>query len=191
MEIDREREFDMAKRKRTVLQRGPLGQLESVFEEEEEADDGIVADGQRVRVPMWAMDALQRDVANHAGQPLVTDGTDNPLALHRPGFRVAADRAQRQAADAALTQAYEEVALRDANAWRTNDENDHPLVSKKRTVPAKQEGDNCSINGRRGRLQLVNGQLECIPDKSVPDQRDAVADAYAAYDQWQQDAWRT
>src|SRR6516162_11337923 len=104
----------MAKRK-TVTQRDPLGKLQSIYEEEEEQDDGIVADGARVRVPMWAMDALQRDVAQHAGKPLVTDGTGNPLALHRPGFRYSTDMAQRQAADAALAQAYQEVEQRDAN----------------------------------------------------------------------------
>jgi hypothetical protein len=176
----------MAKRKRTVLQRGPLGQLESIYEEEEEQDDGIVADGQRVRVRLDMMDAVQREVALHAGKPLVTDGTDNPLALHRPGFRLTADMAQRQAADAALTDSYKQYDADMGNAWQSHDEGDHPLITKKRTVPTKQEGDACSIDGRRGRLQMVNGQLECIPDK-----QDSIADCYAAYDLEAENAWRT
>jgi hypothetical protein len=180
----------MAKRKRVIQQRGPLGMLQSTYEEEEEQDDGIVADGERVHVPMWAMDAVQRDVAQHAGKPLVTDGTDNPLALHRPGFRLTANLAERTAADAALTEAYQEVAVRDANAWRTADEDGtHPLlVNKRGTVPAKREGGSCQIDGRRGRLQMVNGELQCIPDKQ--DAIDAREAAYAAYDLADSEAWR-
>jgi hypothetical protein len=120
----------MARRKRTGLQRGPLGQLQSEFTEEEEQDDGIVADGARVRVRLDMMDSVQKAVAQHAGKPLVTDGTDNPLALHKPGFRLTADMAQRQTADAALAQAYEARDLADREAWRSN--NDHPLNTNAR-----------------------------------------------------------
>src|SRR5262249_41245945 len=158
--------------KRTILQRDPLGKLQSSYEEEEEQDDGIIADGERVRVPLLMMDGsrnpalspLQRAVAGDQGPTklLVSDGTGNSLNLHKPGFRCSTDMAQRQAADAALAQAYQEVALRDANAWRDSDTGGHPLlVNKRGTVPGKQEGDLCQINGRRGRLQLVNGELQC------------------------------
>jgi len=49
---------------------------------------------------------------------LVSDGTDDPLALNRPGFRYSTNTAERTAADSALDQAYQEVEERDANAWR-------------------------------------------------------------------------
>jgi hypothetical protein len=179
----------MAKRKRTVLQRGPLGQLQSTYEEEEEQDDAIVADGERVRVRLDMMDALQRDVARHAGQPLVTDGTDNPLALHRPGFRLTADMAQRQAADVALTDCYKQYDADMSNAWRTNDEGDHPLITSKRaTSTAKHEGHACSIDGQRGTWVREGDRLVCKPD-----QQDALTaeDAYRWYDDQQAHAWRT
>lgn len=44
-------------------------------------DDDLLRDGQRLRVPMFAMDS--------AHLPRVHDGTgDSGLAMHRPGFRI-------------------------------------------------------------------------------------------------------
>ncbi len=50
--------------------------------------DDLLRDGQRLRVPMFAMDsAIQRSATTHLG--CVHDGTgDSGLAMHRPGFRV-------------------------------------------------------------------------------------------------------
>jgi hypothetical protein len=58
--------------------------------------NGLLKDGHRVRVPMTLMDSLQRELGDHfgpvrfgdGGRPLVTDGSDNPLGLHRPGQRL-------------------------------------------------------------------------------------------------------
>jgi len=45
---------------------------------------------QRVKVPMFCMDAAQTAVRQHFAQ--VHDGTgDNALGMHRPGFRVSGD----------------------------------------------------------------------------------------------------
>ena len=50
-------------------------------------DDDLLRDGQRLRVPMFAMDSAQRGASPHL--PRVHDGTgDSGLAMHRPGFRV-------------------------------------------------------------------------------------------------------
>jgi hypothetical protein len=51
-------------------------------------DDDLLHDGQRLRVPMFAMDsATQRSESPHFAR--VHDGTgDSGLAMHRPGFRV-------------------------------------------------------------------------------------------------------
>jgi hypothetical protein len=50
-------------------------------------DDDLLRDGQRLRVPMFAMDSMQRTATAHVGR--VHDGTgDSGLAMHRPGFRV-------------------------------------------------------------------------------------------------------
>ena len=155
----------MSKRNRKTLQRDPFGREVSTYQEEEEdeTEDGthIIPDGGKIRVGLQFMDAIQRDVAKHAPQKLlVSDGTDNPLAMNRPGFRYSTDAAERTAADAALDQAYQEVEQRDANAWLTND--DHPLNSNTRgTSPGKQDAH--------------------IDDR---------ASAYAEYDEQQQNAWR-
>jgi hypothetical protein len=53
----------------------------------ESYDNDLLQDGQRLRVPMFAMDSAQRTVSSHL--PRVHDGTgDSGLAMHRPGFRV-------------------------------------------------------------------------------------------------------
>jgi hypothetical protein len=50
-------------------------------------DDDLLRDGQRLRVPMFTMDSMQRSESLHL--PRVHDGTgDSSLAMHRPGFRV-------------------------------------------------------------------------------------------------------
>jgi hypothetical protein len=181
----------MARRKKVIQQRGPLGSLQSAYEEETEEEDGIIADGGSLRVPMWAMDSVQKAVATLAAATklLVTDGTDNALNLHKPGFRFSTNPAERAAADAALEQAYLEVEARDSEAWRSSFD-EHPLNMQNRGLsPGKREGDACSIDGRRGRLQMVNGQLECIADKQHDAQ--SVADCYEQYDREAESAWKT
>ena len=185
----------MAKRRKTI-QRDPFGREVSTYEEEEE--DGVLQDGHSLRAPLYLMDGkpnpqldpTQRAVAKEArtGKLLVSDGTDHALNLHKPGFRYSTDAGERTAADAALTEAYEARELADREAWRSNDMGDHPLISKIRgTVPGKQEGGRCSIDGKPGRLQMVNGKLECIADG----RQDAVEDAYREYDRQQSEAWRS
>jgi hypothetical protein len=50
-------------------------------------DEDVLHDGQRLHVPMFAMDSPQRGASPHL--PRVHDGTgDSGLAMHRPGFRV-------------------------------------------------------------------------------------------------------
>jgi hypothetical protein len=49
--------------------------------------DDLLRDGQRLRVPMFAMDSMQRSESAHLAR--VHDCTgDSGLAMHRPGFRV-------------------------------------------------------------------------------------------------------
>jgi hypothetical protein len=50
-------------------------------------DDDLLRDGQRLHVPMFAMDSAQCSASAHLAR--VHDGTgDSGLAMHRPGFRV-------------------------------------------------------------------------------------------------------
>ena len=54
---------------------------------QQEEDDLILRNGERMRVPLTMMDALQRDVAQHFAR--ITDGAgDSGLGLHRPGYRL-------------------------------------------------------------------------------------------------------
>jgi hypothetical protein len=48
-------------------------------------EDDLLRDGQRLRVPMFAMDSAQRGGSPHL--PRVHDGTGDS-GFHRPGFRV-------------------------------------------------------------------------------------------------------
>src|SRR5215470_6226621 len=56
-------------------------------------DDDIVPDGGTIRVPMFAMDSVQRSVARSSVR--VTDGSGGTTGLHRPGFRIAANDARK------------------------------------------------------------------------------------------------
>ena len=49
-------------------------------------DDQLLRDGQRLRVPMFAMDSARRDASPCL--PRVHGIGDSRLAMHRPGFRV-------------------------------------------------------------------------------------------------------
>ena len=50
-------------------------------------ENGLLRDGARLHVPMFAMDSVQRGASPRL--PRVYDGTDDSgLAMHRPGFRV-------------------------------------------------------------------------------------------------------
>ncbi len=97
-------------------------------------DDELLRDGQRLRVPMFAMDSAQRGASSHL--PRVHDGTgDSGLAMHRPGFRVT---------DAPLSdelQRAREDYLQDlTTAWRRGTEKEHtvpdaPKVSGNDAMP--------------------------------------------------------
>ena len=73
-------------------------------------DDDLLRDGQRLRVPMFAMDSMQRDASPHL--PRVHDGTGNS-SFHRPGFRVT----DAPISDA-LQRAYEDYEHDLTTAWR-------------------------------------------------------------------------
>jgi hypothetical protein len=81
------------------------------------SNDDLLEDGERSRVPMFAMDGMdpvQRAVARHAAR--VTDASGNSgLVLHRPGFRFVLDDA---AGAHAKEVAYRRADAEMVNAWR-------------------------------------------------------------------------
>jgi hypothetical protein len=78
-----------------------------------ESYDELLRDGQRLRVPMLAMDGMQRGVSAHFAR--IHDGTGDS-SFHRPGFRVTdappSDDLQRahEAYERELTTAWERGA---------------------------------------------------------------------------------
>jgi hypothetical protein len=79
-----------------------------------EEDDYIIQDGEGVRIPMYAMDSLQRTLA--ANMPPVPSVALDALALHRPGFRSGPDAAEQRRHEAADSR---KAILSDA--WRHGD----------------------------------------------------------------------
>ena len=172
--------------------------------EEEENEDAILQDGARLRVPLYLKDGVtpnprltptQRDkaiAARQQNQSLVTDGTSNPMAMHKPGFRYTADANRRALDDAVKNEAYAEVDQRDANAWKG---------ATNRTNLRDQEGAPCTVRsaqfpddfGSPGTLQMGDdGELVCVPDNLQDARRlDAKQQAYEEYDRIARDAWRS
>jgi hypothetical protein len=160
-------------------------------DEDEALDErGILKDGYAVSTSMFAMDAVQRSVA-HAR---VTDGSGDPSGLHRPGPRVIADAAMRDAKQAA----YDEYRRDIENAWRGDAKETWGEV-----------GDQCTVReggrdeGSPGHLRRVGNRLVCVPDKPTrrasdgltldaleAQHRQNMADVYAAYDARIREMWR-
>ena len=79
-------------------------------------ENGVLRDGARHRVPLQMLDSRA---------PLVTDGTSDPLGLHRPGWRIASggsesDVALRDSQRKLVEEAHAEYLDRLTNAWKGN-----------------------------------------------------------------------
>jgi hypothetical protein len=77
-------------------------------------ENGVLRDRARYRVPMHMRDAQS---------PMITDGTDDPLALHRPGWRIASggnerDARLRDSQRKAIEEAQADYLDRLSNAWK-------------------------------------------------------------------------
>jgi hypothetical protein len=138
---------------------------------------GPLRDGQRLRTPLHLMDAIQRDVARHAAR--ITDAMgDSGLALRKPGFRVS-DAFQR---DLSIYDQYDEQVSR---LWENP-----PRVVGSSGPRGEREGDSCSVNGSRGHLRMIDGELLCVPDRSHQDAM-TMDEVYRAYDLEISQRWRT
>jgi hypothetical protein len=136
---------------------------------DEDDDDRILKDGERMRVPMRMCDSLQRQVARHfgtlsdAGPLRIADTTASPFGLHRPGFRIAIggnedawlDRAIARDAVEEARAAYEEELT---NAWR-----------------------NPPTSGRCGPSDRATGATPISDDRAA---------AYTEYEEFLRNAWR-
>jgi hypothetical protein len=126
-------------------------------------DDYEIIDGQMIlrdrrslRVPLHLMDGMQRDVSRNndrlSPKRRVTDGSNDPLAMNRPGQRVL-DGVKRD------MRCYDEYDARKAREYLGADATD------------SREGDPCTVRsgagkygpeGSRGTMQMINGVLTCV-----------------------------
>jgi hypothetical protein len=79
-------------------------------------EKGVLRDGARHSVPLQMRDSLA---------PMITDGTSDPLGLHRPGWRIASggserDVALRDSQRKLIEEAHAEYLDRLTNAWKGN-----------------------------------------------------------------------
>ena len=77
---------------------------------------GVLRSGFSLRVPTMLRDAALSGTRQVVGNNRITDGTDNPLGLHRPGFRIPVVNDRRAVRDA--YQSYETSLV---NAYRVSD----------------------------------------------------------------------
>jgi hypothetical protein len=158
------------------------------YTEDDDDDRRILADGQAVRVPMFAMDSLQREVA----------GLSRPLAQHQPAFAsdsdddFLADAETMADAEAARQEAYAAYDHELTTAWQQDAD---------RVTERDPEGREVSTLSRRKRkvtrrdkFGRVQAEYEHEPDKADWEVAGPVVDGvdiYDVYDQEISNAWRT
>jgi hypothetical protein len=137
-------------------------------------DDDILQDGQSVRVPMFAMDSLQREVA----------GLSRPLAQHQPAFatdtKTVLDDDFLADAEAARAEAYETYDQEISQAWMRDED---------RVVERDPEGRETGTYTkrrrkvtRRDRFGRVQAEYEHEPDKDDWEVAGPLADGVDIYD---------
>ena len=154
-------------------------------------DDDILQDGQSVRVPMFAMDSLQREVA----------GLSRPLAQHQPAFatdtETVLDDDFLADAEAARAEAYETYDQEISQAWMRDED---------RVVERDPEGRETGTYTKRKRRTTRRdrfGRVQAEYEHEGPDDNEfaiasplsdaeAIKDAaYSEYDRELSNAWRT
>jgi hypothetical protein len=115
-------------------------------------DDEILKDGERMFVPMRMMDGA------NARHPRIVDAAGNGDlgSLSRPGYRKVEDARSREAIEAAYF-AYDQELQ---NAYRSADADDQ-LFGR--------DGDACMVDGSPGHLKRIGGKLVCVPDEQISD----------------------
>ena len=119
-------------------------------------ENGVLKPGVRgIRVPMLAMDAMQRSVREHFTR--ITDASGSTAGLHRPGYRVSDSHDFTPVERQRLSDEYDRDLT---NAWRRTAED----------ADWGEEGDQCTVReggadeGAPGHLHSINGRLVCVPD---------------------------
>jgi hypothetical protein len=123
---------------------------------------GVLKDGCSLRVPLQIRDAAQQTA------PRITDGSNNPFALNKPGFRMRAGDTRRNVAVA-----YKDYDVALVNAYRCGD---HERDSSENFGSA---GSNRERLPRHG-----------ADNKMVKDHRARMNELYADHDRELANAWR-
>ncbi len=84
------------------------------YDDDEIFENGVLRDRARFRVPLHMRDSQA---------PMITDGTDDPYGLHRPGWRIPSggserDTRLRDSELRAIEEARAEYQDRLTNAWK-------------------------------------------------------------------------
>ena len=84
------------------------------YDDDEAFENGVLRDGARHHVRMHMRDSQA---------PLITDGTGDPLGLHRPGWRIASGGSEsnvalRDSQRKLIEEAHAEYLDRLTNAWK-------------------------------------------------------------------------
>jgi hypothetical protein len=138
-------------------------------ERNDDDDDLILRDGERLRVPMVMMDSWQREMVDRFAR--LHDGAGNAVG-RRPGFVV-------DAAAGRDLSFYDQYDAEVGEAWRSPQ-----IGTGEREFVGQREGDLCTINGNRGHLRVNKdrGRLVCVPDEpsrdTMHDEREAAYEEY-------------
>ena len=140
---------------------------------------GPIEDGDVLRVGMAdsknPMQRMLNDYVDRATRMAISDGTGNPFALNRPGYRTYTDA--RMLANLAEERELNRAdALTDADtdfkntspSWAANPptgQGAHDVPGVKQIKP----GTSCTINGWPGTWQWVDGTMTCIPNNRSAD----------------------
>jgi hypothetical protein len=167
----------------------------------DEDDHGVLKDGQRLRVPMYAMDSVQKAIAREALR--VTDGSGGTQGLHRPGFRIPTTDADDDAVCAAHADYQRELC----DSWKkpVGFGGDPSITGAgEHGQQGSREGDPCMRDGLAGVLRMGAAGLYCDigddePDDAsdnrsvqqiIRDHQERMSDVYAAHDAEISQAWR-
>jgi hypothetical protein len=86
------------------------------YDDDDAFENGVLRDGARHRVGLHMRDGQS---------PMITDGTGDPLGLHRPGWRIASGGGERDARlrdsqRKLIEEAHDEYLDDLTNAWKGN-----------------------------------------------------------------------
>jgi hypothetical protein len=160
-----------------------------------DADD-LLQDGQKLRVPMYAMDSVQRDVARNFTR--IGDATGDPMGLRRPGWRIPAYSSRsadisRRHRRCPPSGARRKTSYQDelTSVWKHPPglRDDDPITGAgTHDMRGMKPGDPCSASGA-GKENVVPDAPKASGNDAMP--VDDIETAYRLYAEEISQAWKT